>query len=58
MPEWAREAIAWLSPEVCWAVCMDCASALELEDLVERALGAHGLWNKVSMRRSALKGPL
>ena len=56
--DWAREAIAWLSPEVCWAVRTDRAFALELEDRVEKALKAHGLWNEASMRRSAPRGPL
>ena len=51
--EWAITAIAWLGPDVRWAVCEDKESALALETKVEEALGTFGLWNRVSMKRAS-----
>jgi hypothetical protein len=53
--DWAIAAIAWLGPEVRWAVSEDKGSALALETQVEEALGAFGLWSRVSMKRSPLR---
>lgn len=50
---WAQKAIAWLAPEVRWATCRDRTEALRLEDEVEKLLGPHGLWNRVSEKARA-----
>ena len=44
--QWAKDAIAWFTPEVCWATTSSAQEARELEADVERLLRAHGLWNR------------
>jgi hypothetical protein len=43
---WARDAVAWFSPDIRWAVTADSASALLLEAEVEKVLRPHGIWNR------------
>jgi hypothetical protein len=44
--QWAKDAIEWFAPEVCWATTATGRDALELEADVERLLRAHGIWNR------------
>lgn len=50
--DWARDAIAWVAPEVCWATTPDATSARALELRVEAVLG-QSLWNRASAKARA-----
>lgn len=43
--QWARDAIAWWKPELCWATTPDKSAARQLEKHVGAALADHGIWN-------------
>lgn len=47
--DWARDAIAWVAPEVCWATTPDARSARALEKKVEPAL-EQSLWNRAAVK--------
>ena len=49
---WAKDAIAWWNPELCWATCATRADAAALELNVLAALADSGLWNRGTSRRS------
>lgn len=46
LKQWAKDAIAFFAPEICWAETEDRASALVLEKKVEGILRPHGIWNR------------
>jgi len=45
---WAKDAIAWVQPELRWAVCDDADAAGQLEDDVVEILRTHGIWNRAA----------
>lgn len=47
---WAKDAIAWVQPELRWAIRDNGDAAGQLEDAVVEILRAHGIWNRVALQ--------